>query len=163
MSKQDSRTTAFVAIGTFVGLSLITLVAWSVTRPAPAPQAVVAAAAPVASAPAGGLETFERIAIDDFQTALRAGQITVIDVRSIDQYMASHIPGSLHIPVARIEGEIPYLPKGKPVVTYCTCPAEESSGEAAMILARGGVPARALQGGLDAWTQRGLPIQSGVQ
>ena len=81
----------------------------------------------------------------------------------MEQFVASHIPGSLHIPVARIEGEIPYLPKGKTIVTYCTCPAEESSGDAAMILMGAGVPAKALQGGMDAWVQRGFPMATGVQ
>lgn len=160
MTKQDNRTTLFVAAGTFIGLSLITLVAWSLTRtvqPSPAPLPV--AAAQVAAQP----ETFERIGFDEFKKLNDAGQIAVIDVRSMEQFLASHIPGSLHIPVTRIEGEIPYLPKGKLIVTYCTCPAEESSGQAAMILVRGGVPAKALLGGMDEWTKRGLPMESGVK
>ena len=169
MSKQDNRTTFFVAVATFLGLSIITLVAWAMTR-TPEPAAAVEAPAPVAQAAAVPVaddhdhaETFERIAFEDFKEQYDAGEIVVIDVRSMDQFLASHIPGSLHIPVARIEGEIPYLPKGKKIVTYCTCPAEESSGEAAIILARGGMPAVALQGGLEEWTKRGLPLKSGVK
>ena len=46
--------------------------------------------------------------------------MTVIDVRDAQSYVNAHIPGSLHIPMARIDGEVPYLPKGKPIVTYCT-------------------------------------------
>ena len=161
MSKQNHRTTFFVAAGTFIGLSLITLVGWSLTRTVetpPAPQVQAAAVeTPVVE------ETFERIAFDDFKQQIDAGQITVIDVRGIDQFLASHIPGALHIPVARIEGEIPYLPKGKTIVTYCTCPAEESSGQAAMILGHAGVPAKALQGGFDEWTKRGFPTAAGVK
>ena len=73
------------------------------------------------------------------------------------------VEGKRKIPVSRIEGEIPYLPKDKPIVTYCSCPAEESSGDAAMILARGGVQAKALTGGLDAWTALGYPIGTGLK
>ena len=149
MSRNDNRTTVLVAIGTFLGLSLITLIAWALTRPE----------RPVQAATHEHEQTFERITVDD----LGKGDFTVIDVRSAEQFKAGHIPGALHIPVARIEGEIPYLPKGKAVVAYCTCPAEESSGEAAMILARSGISAKALQGGLDEWTKRGLPIEAGVQ
>src|SRR5689334_13930152 len=110
MSSKDNRTTVLVAIATFVGLSLITAAAWSFTRtPSPAPAPVMAASAVAAPAVE---ETFERIAIDDFKKLVDAGEITVIDVRSMEQFVAAHIPGSLHIPVARIEGEIPYLPKG---------------------------------------------------
>jgi len=166
--KKDTRTTVFVALATFVGLTLLSGVAWSLTRPE---QPVQAATQPVAQQAAAvvpqddhNLEmTFERITFDDFKKSFDAKEVTVIDVRSMEQYLAGHIPGSLHIPVARIEGEIPYLPKGKTVVTYCTCPAEESSGQAAMILANAGVKAMALQGGLDEWTKRRLPMKTGVE
>lgn len=151
MTRNDHRTTVFVAVGTFLGLSLITFIAWALTRPEQPVQA--------ATQEHQHEQSFERIGVDD----LRNGDFTIIDVRSVEQFKAGHIPGALHIPVSRIEGEIPYLPKGKTVVTYCTCPAEESSGQAAMILARGGISAKALQGGLDEWTRSGLPIEAGVQ
>ena len=107
-------------------------------------------------------EQFERISISELESALQKNAVTVIDVRSIDQYTAGHIPGSLHIPVSMLEGEISYLPKDKPIVTYCSCPAEESSGHAAMILAHGGVGgSKALAGGFDAWVKQGLPTVSG--
>lgn len=162
----SNRTTVLSAIGTFLAFSLIAVVVWAMTKkPAPAAAPDVTAAATMTASPAAAAmpETFEVIPIDELKTALDAGQIVVIDVRSMDQYVASHIPGSMHIPVARIEGEIPYLPKDKPIVTYCTCPAEESSGEAAMILARGGIEAKALKGGLEAWTSLGYPIETGVK
>ncbi len=161
MSKNDNRTTVFVAVATFLGLSLVTFLVWSLTRPE---EAVQAATAPVPAAIASSAEeTFDRVAFEEFKSAVDAKLVTVIDVRSMEQYLAGHIPGALHIPVGRVEGEIPYLPKDKPVVTYCTCPAEESSGQAAMILVNGGIPAKALAGGLDEWTKRGLPMKAGVE
>ena len=164
MSKNDNRTTFFVAVATFLGLSIVAFLVWSLTRPEEAVQAatvpVAAAALPIASS---GEQTFERVAFEEFKSAVDAKLVTIIDVRSMEQYLAGHIPGALHIPVGRVEGEIPYLPKDKPVVTYCTCPAEESSGQAAMILVNGGIPAKALAGGLDEWTKRGLPTKAGVE
>jgi rhodanese-related sulfurtransferase len=151
MSKQTKaqarKTTIFVAIATFVGLSVITLAGWALTRP-DQPKAVT---------------QFERMSIADFKAAYDRKEIVVLDVRPIEAYVASHIPGSLHIPVTRVQGEIPYLPKDKPIVAYCTCPAEESSGEAALILANGGIKAFALTGGLEAWTSAGYPTEAGVK
>jgi rhodanese-related sulfurtransferase len=167
--KKDTRTTVFVAVATFLGLTLLSVVAWSLTRPEQPVQAatmqpqVQPQAEPPQAEQHDHEHTFERISFDDFKKAVDANAVTVIDVRSMEQFLAGHIPGSLHIPLGRIEGEVPYLPKGKPVVTYCTCPAEESSGEAAMILANSGVSAKALTGGLDEWTKRGLPMKSGVE
>ena len=48
------------------------------------------------------------------------GSVLVIDVRDVDSYIAGHIPGALQIPLARIEGEVNYLPRDKPILTYCT-------------------------------------------
>lgn len=167
--REQNRTTVFWAFGTFALFTVVTLVGWKVTRPAAAPDRSAAASAAAyiqaaaEPAPESSLETFERTRLDDFRKALEAGQVTVIDVRPMEAYLASHIPGSLHIPVTRIEAEIPYLPRGKPIVTYCSCPAEESSGEAAIILVRGGMPAKALQGGFENWTGAGFPTETGVK
>jgi rhodanese-related sulfurtransferase len=106
--------------------------------------------------------TFGTIEVADLKSMIDRNAVTVIDVRNIEPYLAAHIPGALQIPVTMIEGEIPHLPKGKPIVTYCSCPAEESSGQAAMILANGGISdVVALKGGFDAWVGAGLPTASG--
>jgi rhodanese-related sulfurtransferase len=107
--------------------------------------------------------SFRRVSAGEVKAQFDRGDVTLIDVREADQFADSHIPGALQIPLARIEGEIPYLPKGKPIVTYCTCPAEESSGEAVQILRNGGITgAAALQGGLAAWRKAGYPVESGM-
>ena len=86
----------------------------SVQQQAPAPQPV-----PQTSQLAPGAEaTVPRITPADLQQ--RLSTVTVIDVRHADNYTVAHIPGALHIPLSFIEQEAPYLPKEKPIVTYCT-------------------------------------------
>ena len=107
----------------------------------------------------GTSEGFRRITAEEMKTLFDRGEITIIDVRDANAYLQGHIPGALQIPVSRIDGETSYLPKDKMIVTYCTCPAEESSGMAVQILAHRGIAnAAALQGGLEAWKNRGYPI-----
>jgi hypothetical protein len=57
---------------------------------------------------------------EDVLQQLEAKNVTIIDVRDVDSYKERHIPGALHIPLAYIDGEVPYLPRDKPIVTYCT-------------------------------------------
>jgi 3-mercaptopyruvate sulfurtransferase SseA len=112
------------------GLVVIALVAWALMRSFQAPvtsnipvsNETAAAPLPVPQTETQDAEhaAVPRISVDQLKQEIASGQVTVIDVRDADSYMAAHIPGSLHIPMARIEGEIPYLPKGKPIVTYCT-------------------------------------------
>jgi cytoskeletal protein RodZ len=61
-----------------------------------------------------------RIAVEDLREKMKAGQVTVIDVRPAAAYQAAHIQGALNIPLASIETEMSMLPKSKPIVTYCT-------------------------------------------
>ena len=68
--------------------------------------------------PSGAEATVPRIAPADLHQ--RLGTVTLIDVRHADNYTFAHIPGAMHIPLSFIEQEAPYLPKEKPIVTYCT-------------------------------------------
>ncbi|HSP33351.1 MAG TPA: rhodanese-like domain-containing protein [Thermoanaerobaculia bacterium] len=114
------------------GIAVLALVAWALMRSFSAPSTpnipeTSAAAQPVTPPPSGEPNAQDaehaavpRISVDDLKQKIARNEVTVIDVRDADSYMAAHIPGSLHIPLARIEGEVPYLPKAKPIVTYCT-------------------------------------------
>ena len=115
------------------------------------------------TATAAASDGFARISIDEAKARFDRGELTVIDVRQADAYLQAHIPGSLQIPLSRIEGEVSYLPKGKTIVTYCSCPAEETSGQAVQILAHRGITnAVALHGGFEAWQRRGYPVERGM-
>ena len=61
-----------------------------------------------------------RISVDDLHQKLVRNEVTLIDVRDADSFRALHIAGAAHIPMAAIEGQVQYLPKDKPIVTYCT-------------------------------------------
>ena len=128
------------------------------TEPAPAATAPAVTDTHDASARA----SMPRISVADLHDRMSRNEVTLIDVRDADAYLDAHIAGAMHIPLARIEGEIPYLPKGKQIVTYCTCPHDEAAADANMILQHGGIGnALALAGGLGAWQKAGYPITTG--
>ena len=163
--RSDRRITVITAIATFLSLTAITVAVWALTRPDLPPPVATAAASMVTTETEHQHDhgTFETITSDELKPLVDAGGVVLIDVRSAEQYVAGHIDKALHIPVPSIEGEVEFLPKDKLIVTYCTCPAEESSGQAASILQRKGINAKALKGGLDAWTSLGYPIVAGVK
>jgi len=61
-----------------------------------------------------------RMSIEDLRAKLNRGAVTVVDVRDNASYQRGHIPGALNIPMASTQSMIDLIPKGKPVVTYCT-------------------------------------------
>ena len=66
------------------------------------------------------LTSVPRIQLAEARQRIESGSVTLIDVRDADSYIAGHIPGALQIPLSRIEGEAGYLPREKPIITYCT-------------------------------------------
>jgi hypothetical protein len=112
------------------GILVVALLAFSFRRMASsrtesaAPQTASTSSAPPPPTDTAAHETqvaqVPRIKPQELRDLIARNAVTVIDVRDADSYLASHIPGALHIPMARIDGEVPYLPKGKPIVTYCT-------------------------------------------
>ena len=66
------------------------------------------------------LESVPRISTAALREKIDCSEVLVMDVRDIDSYTASHIAGAIHIPVSYIESELAYLPRGKPIVAYCT-------------------------------------------
>jgi hypothetical protein len=61
-----------------------------------------------------------RISAEDLKAKMARGEVTLIDVRDEGSYEAAHIPGSMHIQMANIQSQLDVIPKGKPIVTYCT-------------------------------------------
>ena len=125
---------------------------------------------PAASAPEAAAPTLPPPANVPFVEQAEAKQLldangaTMLDVRDVDAYAAAHIAGALQIPLSRVEGEIPYFAKDKPIIAYCTCPHDEAAIEAVQILQHGGLAnARVLHGGLQEWTRLGFPTASGLK
>ncbi len=55
---------------------------------------------------------------------------TLIDVRSTNEYMAHHLPGALHIPLAQLAEEIVHrVPqRTTPLILYCASGARSEQG-----------------------------------
>jgi len=94
----------------------------------------------------------------DLQARLSAGAVTVIDVRSANEWAGGHVPGALHIPLGHLADRCRTIPTTKPVVMQCQ--GGSRSAIAASVLERLGFPnVINLAGGFSAWTSAGLPVE----
>ncbi len=110
--------------GAVVVIALITFVVFrtnrsSVVGGAP-PAPVSAAEVPAADHDHGAESSIRRVTAMEVRTALDRGEAVVIDVRDLESYSAGHVAGAMHIPLSFIESQVPYLPRDKMLVTYCT-------------------------------------------
>lgn len=108
-------------VGGVLAAALVVFAIWHAYQPK---ETALSAALPSpATTPATTTDetaSVPRIDPEELLARFKASDVTIIDVRDADSYLAAHIPGSLHIPLARVQGEVGYLPKAKPIVTYCT-------------------------------------------
>ena len=90
---------------------------------------------------------------------LDAGEAVVVDVREPYEREAGHIEGSRHIELERLAGQAETLPRDRPVIFQCRLGAR--SAMAARAFRSAGYDAWSLQGGLQLWHERGLPVAGG--
>ena len=105
--------------GGVLAAALAAFAIWRAYQPKQTPSATLPAPATTTTT-ADETASVPRIEPDELLAHFKAGDVTIVDVRDAGSFLASHIPGALHIPLARVDGEVPYLPKAKPIVAYCT-------------------------------------------
>jgi len=106
----------------------------------------------------GALEPVDR---DELLRRVRDGDVTVIDVRPHDEYVAGHIPGAISIPIAELPTRARELRKRRDVVAYCRGPYCVMALDAVDMLRRKGFRAQRLDEGVPEWRARGWQIASG--
>jgi 3-mercaptopyruvate sulfurtransferase SseA len=62
----------------------------------------------------------QRVTLEESKAAFDSEEATFVDVRTASSYEASHIPGSLSIPLSELQGRIGELDPNQWIITYCT-------------------------------------------
>ncbi len=102
-----------------------------------------------------------RISPDELHERMQRGDdVVAVDVRlgSSDRSDVK-AKDAVRIPIRGLEDELDRIPAGHDVVTYCTCPNENTSARAAALLNEKGYRAAALEGGFNAWEEAGYPTE----
>lgn len=90
---------------------------------------------------------------------VKAGEVTVLDVRPREEYRAGHIPGALSIPVGELKARLKELPKDREVVAYCRGPYCVMAVEAVELLRKKGFKAHRMEQGVVDWRARGWRVE----
>lgn len=98
---------------------------------------------------------------DELARRVRAGEVTVIDVRPREEYDAGHLPGAVSMPLADLPARTQELRKRRDVVAYCRGPYCVMALDAVDLLRRRGFRAHRLERGVAEWRARGWPVETG--
>ncbi len=105
-----------------------------------------------------GMEPIDRNALIE---RIKNEEVTILDVRPPEEFMAGHISGALSVPLKQLEFMLAKLPKNKEIVAYCRGPYCVLSVEAVELLNKKGYHAVRLEEGVQDWRAMGLSVASG--
>jgi len=87
-------------------------------------------------------------------------EVTVLDIRPIEEFNAGHIPNAINIPPDEITKRISQINNNnKDIVTYCRGPYCLFAYDAIQALRKNGFKAQRLENGYPEWKAAGHPIQ----
>ncbi|MCU1602479.1 MAG: rhodanese [Frankiales bacterium] len=82
----------------------------------------------------------------------------LLDVRERDEFSWARAPKSVHIPLYELPVRFDEIPANRPLHVICKVGAR--SAQAVLWLRAQGIDAVNVRGGLNAWIQAGLPLES---
>ncbi|MEQ9640576.1 MAG: metalloregulator ArsR/SmtB family transcription factor [Alphaproteobacteria bacterium] len=107
-------------------------------------------------------DNLEAVARTDLVDRMKAGIVTVLDVRPADEFALGHLPGAVNIPLGELERRLAEFDPAQEIVAYCRGPYCVLSYEAVARLRARGYQVRRLEDGLPEWRAAGLPVESDV-
>ena len=109
----------------------------------------------------GAIEEQQAMDRTTLMARMRRGEVTLIDVRPWEEYVAGHIPGALSVPFQYLERLVFSLPIDKEIVVCSRGPFCILARRAVEILRRHNLQAVPLMDGLPQWRAAGLPVTAG--
>ena len=105
------------------------------------------------------LQTVDVIDFDTFKSEVGNDNVQIVDVRGVNEYKISHVPGAKHIFVGTLPENIDEIPRDKEIIVHC------QSGDRATIayslLRRNGFDnVKNYPGGMKEWQEKAVPVMN---
>ncbi len=102
-----------------------------------------------------------QVTIPELEAAIAAGPARIIDVREQWEYVDGHVAGSTWLPMALVPLKVDQFGGDDPA--YVICRTGNRSAQVVMWLARQGIEAINVAGGIVAWQQHGHGVVTGME
>jgi hydroxyacylglutathione hydrolase len=104
----------------------------------------------------GGLQLIPDFTLSEVKNGLQTQQVTLLDVRGEDEWRSGHVPGSVNVPLGRLDQQAGDFPSGRRVIVHCQTGARAAIA-ASVLKARGLRDVGVFTGGYAEWTAAGQP------
>lgn len=107
-------------------------------------------------------DSLEPVSREQLAERLRAGTVTILDVRPEDEFALGHLPGAMNVPLRALEARLSEFDRSQEIVAYCRSAFCVLSFEAVAMLRARGFKARRLEDGFPEWRSAALPVVVGA-
>ena len=104
-------------------------------------------------------DDLEAIDASELIERTRHNEVTVLDIRPVEEFNAGHIPNAINIPPDEITKRIKQINNNKDIVAYCRGPYCLFAYDAIQELRKNGFNAQRLKNGYPEWKAAGHPTQ----
>ncbi|MFE9613787.1 ArsR/SmtB family transcription factor [Streptomyces sp. NPDC006012] len=118
------------------------------------------AAVPAALGTYLGEDGAREVTREELRARVATGDVVVLDVRPVEEYMSGHIPGAVCIPVDQLADRIDELPEDTEIVVYCRGEYSVLAYDAVRLLTWRGRHAIRLDAGMLEWRLAQLPVDA---
>ena len=106
-----------------------------------------------------GQQNYENLDVESFATFIKGEGVTLVDVRTAEEYAEGHLAGATNIDFRQsgfLEKAKSVLDKGNKIALYCR--SGRRSASAALMLSSEGYQVVNMAGGILSWKEHGLPL-----
>jgi rhodanese-related sulfurtransferase/DNA-binding transcriptional ArsR family regulator len=107
-------------------------------------------------------DSLEPISRKELLKKMRAGAVTVLDVRPPDEFALGHLRGAVNVPLRELKARLSQIDPSGEIVAYCRSHYCVLSYEAVAALRTRGFKVRRLEEGFPEWRAAGLPVATGA-
>ncbi len=104
-------------------------------------------------------DALEPMTRNELARRLKDDLVTVLDVRSEEEFTAGHLPQAINIPLRELSRRLKEIPKSREIVAYCRGAYCVLAFEAVALLRDRGFEIRRLEDGYPEWKAAGLPVR----
>jgi rhodanese-related sulfurtransferase/DNA-binding transcriptional ArsR family regulator len=102
----------------------------------------------------------EAVADKELLRRVRNGEVTILDVRPVEEYRAGHIPDAISIPVNELKSRLEELLKKREIVVYCRGPYCVMALDAVELLRKKGFKVQRMELGVADWRAHGWRVEA---
>lgn len=104
-------------------------------------------------------DSVQPVPLDEALQQAQAGLVTLIDVRPSSEYVMTHLPGAINVPLPQLARRLAKLPPEREIMVYCRGPHCVLSFEAVKRLRAAGYQARRIEDGIPRWLAENRPLE----